>query len=135
MDQLGAGCAENACFSADEPGSEDKAGARAFSVTVIVHDGSSARQTPEGHRISLDVRLGCCLVCERGKVATGKVLFLSSGSMWHKLSIDVAQSTRASGVTGLVQVATRTNAGSNFSLSFDVFEMRRRLTFDLSGPP
>jgi hypothetical protein len=54
--------------------------------------------------------------------------------MWHKLSIDVAQSTRAPGVTGLVQVATGTNAGSNFSLSFDVFEVRR-LTFDLSGPP
>ena len=43
-----------------------------FSVTVIVHDGSSVRQTPEGHHISLDVRLGCCLVRERGKVQREK---------------------------------------------------------------
>jgi len=44
MDLLGAGHAENACLSADVPGSEDmKKAPVLFSVTVIVHDGSRAR--------------------------------------------------------------------------------------------
>jgi len=44
MDLLGAGHAEDACLSADVPGSEDmKKAPVLFSVTVIVHDGSRAR--------------------------------------------------------------------------------------------
>jgi len=98
MDWLGAGHAEDACLSAAEPGSKDmKKAPVLFSVTVIVHDSSRARQMPEGRRISLDVRLGCSPVCARRKV-----LFLSNGTMWHKLSIDVARSARARGAADSV---------------------------------
>jgi hypothetical protein len=87
MDWLGAGHAEDTCLSAAEPGSEDmKQAPVLFSVTVIVHDGSRARQMPEGHRTSLDVRLGCYLACERRRVATGEVLFAL-----HQQRFDVAQ--------------------------------------------
>jgi hypothetical protein len=66
MDLLGAGCAEDAWLSADEPGSEGmKRAPVLFLVAVIVHDSSSARQMPEGCRVSLDLRLGCYLACER----------------------------------------------------------------------
>jgi hypothetical protein len=70
-----------------------------FSVTVIVHDGSRARQALEGHCICLDVRLGCSLVCTRRKV-----LFALPQQRFNvaQTSIDVARSARAPGVAGLV---------------------------------
>ena len=80
MDWLGAGHAEDACLSADEPGSEDMKTPELFSVTMIVHDGSRARQTLEGRRVFLECATRVLPCVREAKGCNGKGALRSSSA-------------------------------------------------------